>query len=68
MTPKKAFIAIFLILIKAFFEFFNLSGNSANVLPINGLYIEIFTYSSFIDSTFQPDSSLIQLSILFKTF
>ena len=36
------------------------------VLPINELYTEIVTYSSFIDSIIQPDPSLIQLSILYK--
>ena len=32
----------------------------------NGLKIEIFTYSLFIDSITQPDTSLIQLSTLCK--
>ena len=68
MTPKKAFIVIISDINQAFFEFFNLSGNSTNVLPNNGLYIEIFTHSPFIDSIFQPDHSLIQLSILYKSF
>ena len=66
MTPKKAFIVIALILIRPFIGFFNLSRNSMYVLPINGLYTEIFTYSPFIDSIIQPDPSLVQLSILFK--
>ena len=51
---------------KPFFEFFNSLGNSTNVLPVNGLCKEIFTYSPFIDSIIQPDLSLIQLSILYK--
>ena len=37
-----------------------------NVLPDNGLKIEIFTYSASIDSITQPDPALIQLSILYK--
>ena len=58
MTPEKTFITLLLILIKPFFGFFNSLGNSAKELPINGMYIEIFTYSPFIDSTIQPDPSL----------
>ena len=65
MTPKN--IAIFLILIKPFLGFFNSLGNSIKELPISGLYFEMFTYSPFIDSIFQPALSLIQLSILYKT-
>ena len=38
------------------------------VLPDDGLWIEIFTYSVSTDSITQPDLSLIQLSILCKTF
>ena len=37
MTPKKAFAAIALILIRPFSEFLNLSGNSIYELPDNGL-------------------------------
>ena len=32
-------------------------------LPYNGLQIDIFTYSPFIDSITQTDLSLIRLSI-----
>ena len=36
-------------------------------LPDNGLFIEILTYSTSIDSIIQSDPSLIQLSILLKS-
>ena len=35
-------------------------------LPINGLKVEILMYWDLIDSTIQPELSLIQLSILYK--
>ena len=66
MAPKKTFIAIVFDISQTLLEFFNLSDNSTNVLPAYGPYIEIFTYSLFIDSIIQPDPSLIQLSILYK--
>ena len=37
------------------------------VFPDNGLKIELLTYSASTDSNTQPDPSLIQLSILWKT-
>ena len=66
MTSKKTFIAIVFDISQTLPEFFNLSDNSTNVLAAYGPYIEIFTYSLFIDSIIQPDPSLIQLSILYK--
>ena len=58
MTPVKAFIFI---LIRPSIEF------SICELPDNWLKIYIFTYSPFIHSIIQPDPSLIQSSILYKT-
>ena len=52
---------------RPFIEFLNLQGNSVYMLPDNGLKIEIFTYSASIDLVTQPDPSLIQLFILYKT-
>ena len=66
MTPKKAFISFFLMLIKRFIEFLNLTSNSIYEFPDKGLYIEILTYSGSFDSITQPVHSLIQLSILLK--
>ena len=66
MTPNKAFIVTFLILIKPFIDFLNLLGNLMYMLPDNGLKIEILTYSASIESITQPDPSLIQLLILYK--
>ena len=37
MAPKKTLIIIIFILLKPFFEFLNLSGNSIFELPDNGL-------------------------------
>ena len=53
---------------KPFIEFLNTRDNSVYVLPYNGLKIEIFSYSLSTYLTTQPDSSLIQSSILYRTF
>ena len=66
MTPKKTFIVIVFDIDQTLFLVFYSLGNSTKELPISGLYIEIFTYSPFIDSIFQPAPSLIHLSILHK--
>ena len=63
---RKHLLSLFFILIIPFIEFFNPSGKSMYVLPINGLKTEIFTYWASIDSISQPDPSLIQLSIPYK--
>ena len=55
MTPKKTFIVIVFDINNPIFGFFGSLGNSTKELPINRLYIEIFTYSLFIDSIIQPD-------------
>ena len=47
-------------------NFFNSLGSSIKELPSNGAYLEIFTYSLFIESIIHPDPSLIQLSILYN--
>ena len=55
MTPKKSLLVIILNINEAFlFGFFSSLGNSKKELPINGLCIEVFTYSPFIDSTTHP--------------
>ena len=36
--------------------------------PINGLKVEILMYWDLIDSTIQPELSLIQLSALYKIY
>ena len=59
MTQRKYLLSLFLILIRAFIEFFNLLGNSLYVLPDNGTQTEILTYSPFTDSVTKPDFSLI---------
>ena len=56
MTPKKAFIVVFfLILIKSLIKFLNLRRNSMYVLPDNGIKTETLTYSESID----PDPNQI---------
>ena len=59
MKQEKAFIVIAFDINQAFFGFFNSLDNSTKELPVNGLYILIFTYSPFIDLIIQPDPSLI---------
>ena len=44
MTPKKTCIVIAFMLIKPLVVFFNLAGNSMNVLPHKGLEIEILNF------------------------
>ena len=58
MTQRKYLLSLFLILIRAFIEFFNLLGNSLYVLPDNGTQTEILTYSPFTDSVNKPGFSL----------
>ena len=58
MTQRKHLLLLFLILIRAFIEFFNLLGNSLYVLPDNGTQTEISTYSPFTDSITKPGFSL----------
>ena len=57
---------MFLILMKLFIEFLNLTGNLMYELADNGLKAKILTYSASTDSVTQPDPSFIQLSILCK--
>ena len=59
MTRKEAFVVIVFNTNQTFFEFFNLSSNSLYELPDNGLWIEVLTYSVFIDSIIQPITNLI---------
>ena len=65
--------------ISPFFGLFNSVGNfalmlyiyftfirSLKELPDNGLSVEMVMYWDWLNSTIQPDPSLIQLSILYK--
>ena len=60
ITPKKAFIVIW-ILIRKQFNGFQCSSWKLTVKR------ETFTYSTSVDLIIRPDPSLIQLSILLKT-
>ena len=53
---------------KPFIEFLNTRDNSVYLLSYNGLKIEVFSCSLSTYLTTQPDSSLIQSSILYRTF
>ena len=66
MTSKKAFIAVIFNASQDFIAFLNLLDNLMYELAVNGLKIEILSYSAFIYSIAQADSSLIQLSVLQK--
>ena len=53
-------------MISSFLEFLNLTDNFMLELPESGLTVERLMYRESIDSTVEPDPSLIQFSILYK--
>ena len=53
-------------LMSPFFVFFNSAGNLMQEPPDKGLKVEMLMYWESVDSIIQPDTSLIQFSILYK--